>query len=750
MSSQHVRMTSPLAVALALALSACGGGGSSGGTRPSDPEPIPTGPVNNLRVTIPNGAEVLVGVADSAVNTAHQEFSHGVIVATAEFIDDPNPKPNGNNHGTGVAGVIAGRYVGYSGNTKLMIAKVVNSDGQLTHRSAAAGLEWLAGAGAQVVNASFSNWLRISTRPEDGELTGYQAIAANDVVLAVAAGNSSAWNLSRAFHMGRADYELVTPPNQTGIFGAELPGLSDHTLIVGALNADGLTRWSASAFPGEDPRVQGRFLTAPTYQVGPNIAGTDTYSTSNGTSFSAPVVSAAAATLRSKWPHLNAPDTAQLLLDTADKAFSPLFQDSTCGVTGDVNCGSYYFGQGKLDLARALEPVGGLMFADADAVDGPATPVGASALRLGAGFGDAGAALAGLESAAFDAYGRDYAFKLSSLVRSHTTSRFQMGERMQAAMLRNLAMTAGERFDSGTGMRVQYDSTGAVRSAMFEHDFGTLGKLDLFSVAGAEQGVLHGLDEVDALSLMSFHRGDTVASLMPQLSGMRLSMPVAQSARVQARHWIGHGAIGTAELNGRSLSRSDLAVQFQPHASTRVSVGAGVQHEKGSAMGATAAGSLALAGSLSTRVMSFGLDVQPTQHIGLFVRHEIGRLGSTSGHSLVRSFGDGSSRESLAGVRYSAGDWQAAAVYSEPQRVSGVKAHFNLATGRTVGGQVVREQVVVDLTPSGRQRNFELAFAKRLDETASLHVNLLHVREPGHVQGATAETGAMVQWVRSF
>ena len=70
-----------------------------------------------------------------------------------------------------------------------------------------------------------------------------------------------------------------------------------------------------------------------------------------GTSFAAPRVAAAVAIVRQKYPHLTAAQAANLLLLTASKDINNDGVDDFVGV-------SPIYGYGKLDLVKALSPIG--------------------------------------------------------------------------------------------------------------------------------------------------------------------------------------------------------------------------------------------------------------------------------------------------------------------------------------------------------------------------------------------------------
>ena len=122
----------------------------------------------------------------------------------------------------------------------------------------------------------------------------------------------------------------------------------------------------------------------------------------NGTSFSAPHVTGAAALLFERWPTLTAREVADILLNTATDLGEP-------GVDN-------IYGHGLLNVDAALSPVG----ASALAVQGTAegqVPVAQSGLRFGPAFGDVPGLKASLShTMILDAYHRDFQIDASGMV----------------------------------------------------------------------------------------------------------------------------------------------------------------------------------------------------------------------------------------------------------------------------------------------------------------------------------------------
>lgn len=170
-------------------------------------------------------------------------------------------------------------------------------------------------------------------------------------------------------------------------------------IIVGAVDENNqIADFSDRAGAGESKNF---FMVAPGVQVvsywdteqdGPGLY------TVNGTSFSAPLVSAAAALIWQRWPKLTAREVRSILFDTA----------TDLGAAG-VDA---VYGHGLLNVAEAVKAQGAASIAtkSGQTIDAPS-----SVLNLPPIFGDAGNALRQVVSSVtiFDRYGRDFQMDLS-------------------------------------------------------------------------------------------------------------------------------------------------------------------------------------------------------------------------------------------------------------------------------------------------------------------------------------------------
>jgi type VII secretion-associated serine protease mycosin len=254
---------------------------------------------------ISKGDGVVVAVLDSGVDGTHQDLGGAVLPGRQVVQNKPVGDLDTNGHGTGTAGIIAGRghgdddgVLGIAPRAKIMPISPANDTffvGQ--------GIRWAADHGAKVIVMAFGIADGESLRAAVSE-----AVAA-DVVLVGTSGNS-----------GDKGNEV------------EFPGAYPQVLTVGAVDRAN----KVAKFSNYGPQVD---LVAPGVDI-PAPAPDDKYVTGTGTSGAAAIVAGAAALIRAKYPDLSAADVVQRLTATAIDR-------------GDKGRDDYY-GAGQLDLLAAL------------------------------------------------------------------------------------------------------------------------------------------------------------------------------------------------------------------------------------------------------------------------------------------------------------------------------------------------------------------------------------------------------------
>ncbi|HVM20949.1 MAG TPA: S8 family serine peptidase [Egibacteraceae bacterium] len=239
--------------------------------------------------SVTRGADQLIAVLDTGVDHRHPDLQ-GRVLRGIDLVDRGTRPVDRNGHGTFVAGVAVANLrngeggAGVAPQAMVLPVRVLDDEGMGTSDVVAEGIRWATRRGAHVINLSLADVPGQQRPPTalittDVELAIRQA-ALNGIVVVVAAGN---------------DGQDRTP------YADDLPAL-----VVGASNRRDQV-WQHS---NRDDRT----LFAPGVNIISTYVG-EPYAAADGTSFAAPIVSAAAAMLRQRG--FDAQQTRRRLQQTA-------------------------------------------------------------------------------------------------------------------------------------------------------------------------------------------------------------------------------------------------------------------------------------------------------------------------------------------------------------------------------------------------------------------------------------------------
>ena len=299
---------------------------------------------------MPSLEPVRVAVLDSGVDSGHPELQNQIVDGRSFVSSSWESDTNG--HGTFVAGEIAAAInnnqgiagVGFS--VDLLIAKIVRSDGTIAPDAEARAIHWAVLRGARVINMSFGG----VRDPHDPGQDTYSRLEAAAVQYAVSKG------VLVVAAVGNADGAPTEPWGYAG-YPAALP----HVLGVSSIGRDGTVptfsnrdvRYNDIAAPGES--ILSTLPRALTYDARPGCnpqgysdCGPLEFRRGEGTSFSAPLVSAGAALLFATNPSLQSDQASNILTRSAF---------DTQPDTGCVRCTEgrdALTGWGQLDIGAAV------------------------------------------------------------------------------------------------------------------------------------------------------------------------------------------------------------------------------------------------------------------------------------------------------------------------------------------------------------------------------------------------------------
>ncbi len=422
-------------IVFSLALSACGGGSSGGGPQaipiapvaptpvpPPPPPPTPTsanfntaeyrrssGPGFHSAATAyqsgASGQGVTVGVIDSGIDPTSHEFTGRISSQSYDATGAGRALGDEDGHGTFVSRVIAAakddRDVhGIAYNATILALRadtpgsctVSGGDGNeakcgFSDASIAAGLNRAVDAGARVVNISLGG---------KGGNTASLIAAVNratraGIVIVVSAGNEGKTATPKYDPLNPSPFaqDILAAGNGLVIISTSV---DDKSVISDFSNRAGLSKDSVLSALGS--QICCEYKADQIYRFEEN--GSNYVNVYNGTSFSAPQISGAAALLAQAFPNLTGKQIVTLLLTNARDA-------------GDAGTDAIY-GRGILDIARAFAPQGTTTLAGTKT----AIPLSGAEGSTSAAMGDAAITSEGVDSIILDSYERAYNINLAS------------------------------------------------------------------------------------------------------------------------------------------------------------------------------------------------------------------------------------------------------------------------------------------------------------------------------------------------
>lgn len=265
------------------------------------------------------GTDVVVAVIDSGVDASHPDLE-GRILAGRSFVGG-RWDVDTIGHGTFVAGeiaAIADNGIGIAGvglPVKLLVGRVTNAQGLITVEAEAEAIKWAVDSGADVINLSIAG-TRNPNDPADDQYSELEQAA-----------------IEYAYERGAVIVAAVgncPPAHPCPWRYAGYPAALPHVIGVGALQADG----SVAEFSNRDPVYvdivapgRGIVSTWPRslsddkcQQVGYSVCALSPADrVGDGTSFAAPLVSAAIALLLAENPGLAPSQVIQLVRGAAQR-----------------------------------------------------------------------------------------------------------------------------------------------------------------------------------------------------------------------------------------------------------------------------------------------------------------------------------------------------------------------------------------------------------------------------------------------
>ena len=360
------------------------------------------------------------------------------------------------------------------------------------------------------------------------------------------------------------------------------------------------------------------------------------------------------------------------------------------------------YGQGLIDLGAAVSPVGEARVPGGTAVGGAGHGVAGTTLQLGATFGDGlQHSLAGREIAAFDALGSPFWFDLPSLVRAP-------GRPSHMARLESLLDRAPRDGNEH-------------RSELPGHD----------GAAGAEEGWRFGLRAT------------------PADAGSSLLNPSGRAATLSFGMENGFGATAftTEGIAGQETPETGATLSWRP-AESPLGMRVGWLGERSSISGSSAQGAF---GHLSADSMVAGIEIRSRlDGWRAAADFEIGLIEPRAGNGIITAMsGLTTSAFSLRATRRLGPADEIAFSLSQPPRIESGSANLLVPTGRTRDGTVSHEPVTADIEPSGRQLDLAVQWRRGRVLGGDLRAEAFFSRNPNHFDTKPG-LGLLVGWLGAF
>jgi hypothetical protein len=677
---------------------------------------------------------VKLAVVDSGINPGLAEFA-GRIDPASRDVAGTRPLTDEDGHGTAVTATAAAarndsQNVGVAFDSTILSFRADSpgscggEDGcDFFDGAIAQGIDAARNAGAKVINLSLGG-----SAPSSQLMSAMQRAVSAGIVLVISAGNEGADPVKGA----NADPFALIPaqsfPGQVIIAGS-----------VGMDNGSGGTNLNQlSTFSNRAGQGQNWYLTALGYRVR-TIDHTGTGFLYSGTSFSAPIITGAVALMAQAFPNLTAREIIDILFQTADDL----------GATGD----DPIYGQGRLNIAKAFQPVGTTSLA------GTAVPVTDTTVTgdLPEAAGDSGTQ-GSMGAVILDGYNRAFAMNLAKGLQSAKARRplerslnaNVKGSAMRAGKF-SVAMTVAERpgaqgiFDL---MSLAVGPDDARRSRLVAGS--AIAQLD--SKTKASFGIGHGAKDLERQLTEAEGGAFLVARDISGDPGFQARIGTSMAVRRD----LGFAGATIASEEGKVWEDTNLGLDGAHYRWTSLmldrrfgnnswaSIGLGRLEEKDTLLGG-GLGSLYGAGGSSTLF----LDLEARRNLGGdWSATVMGRRGWTefaSGKFTTAAYSFDLAKYGLFrnvdrfGIRI-----------AQPLRVEDGGMSMLLPTGYDYASGIATSGVQrLGFTPSGREIDAELSYSTGVGR-GWLGANIFARRQPGHVESADPDMGAAIRYSLGF
>ena len=652
----------------------------------------------------PGGGGITVAVLDDGVDFSHTELD-GIDISLS------GAQTSG-DHGTPVAGVIAARRNGQGMHGVAYNANLVSIGIGLSFEENAAGIASAAGLTRTYGNfpskpEASSHIMNISrgaiNNPSVPQLTNAMRDAAEEGRIMVAAlGNCGSRGLPECTNNDGTDDGLG--PSGTPAANVADPGIAGFGIAVGSLNEAGTGRSAHSNTCGSVSRYC-------VFAPGENVPTTSSarsgggYESATGTSFATPYVAGAAAVVWGAFPNKSGDEIVTRLLSTADRS----------GVFGDAAI----YGQGKLDLGAAMNPVG---FTSLSVEGLGMVPVANSFVDLPPGFGAKHAAAALSDAVVYDEQMFPFFQDLSAAFRPRggVSANSALGDFLSSlGRSSHVSLPGGKVSVAFTMAEDPVDREGNRDLHPWNSDVRTY-RLQLRPTEDLAIGLGRGLDAIGTSNGFVAERvrrtmlRDGIgpfAAFAGAGPALDVDWRVGDATSVDFAGKDGSGRLGAS----RALLTS-FGVTHQIDGGLVLGGRYGVLREDGSLMGIRPSGAFGGVSGVSTRFIDVSAARRVGESLTLFGGASFGRTGggAQNGNSLISEW-KGSRAESFVIGGEFEGLWlssdQLVVTASSPFRARKAVVRVEVPVEEVADGVVRRAVRSIDLTPTGREARLQFVYS---------------------------------------
>lgn len=703
------------------------------------------------------GAGVTVAVFDTGISGWSSEFA-GKLVTGYDAVTGRLIRNSYDTgwHGTFVAGLIGAARNGWgiegiAYDANLMSIRIANGDGSITLSDAqlAAGISYATGR-ATVFNNSWNTSYTINELSQAElessmglSITAWREAVAQGAIVVWAAGNDGLSNpgafasLPTYWSDLLSGWVVAVSVDSSGV-------ISSFSNLCGSA-AD----WCIAA-PGED--------VVSVYSGGGLV-------TASGTSFSAPVVSAAAAVLQQMWPHLTNAQVLSIMFTTANKT----------GIYAD----SSIYGQGLLDMEAATRPVGTASVATGTTVSGGRT---AAALTMAISSSPFGRSLLRALSATpvmvLDDYDRDFYANGSAFV-TPTTHSYDSFRGIQS-FGRPFRTVTGEgtslSFAPATG-HAGGGASGAPDTSRF------IARIDAGGQPGGRLAIAHGVsnglllegaaaDTATRAMMADPHTlyapfvslgfnlntddreswgGAYTRRLTPGLAltvagfgTMVADRPSDWSRAASVSHYLTSESVTMGGLTRLTLGDEAASLSFD----------LGAVRENGTLLGAASDGALRLADGAATSFVGVSAEYTLSPGWRAFAGAELGvTRADSSASSLITDVGTLHStayRVGVSGERLLTEGDALAFTVSQPLRIESGEVSLSVPVGRETDGSILTYTGNADMAADGRELDLQAGYTLALEDAGEVSFTGLLRLQPDNVGDAGPEGVVMARYRMGF